>query len=638
MKSIRRYIAIFLILVTVASCSVACDRSVEPSVQTTIPQDTTTVPEDTTTVPEDTTTVPEDTTTVPEDTTTEPEDTTTIPEDTTTEPTSPDIEAPHEHTPEVLPAVSASCSSTGLTEGSKCSTCFEILVAQTVIPKTDHSPVKGAVIAPSWETVGSRGATVCSGCSGILSPQITLPAIKTMNGSYGYEDLLTLEKGEALASLYRSFEDVAVSFHNDNSKNTETVGEYNNIVAAINYSELGLTSEEAKSVWSCFRGDHPLFYWISPTILTNSQTIYLLCDMAFINGADRHAANLEIYEAIFELFSDESSPYMLAFSYHESIISGMEYAYESDGVTPQDDDIYHGIAGFVLESSGVCEAYAKMFQLLLNYSGVENVLVNGTANGGGHAWNLAKMDDGKWYWFDLTWDDTPDWKWGVSYNYFCVNDTENTIWREGFTVNAPQGFTESHAVEGVGTHGVGYMWRLPSRSSSSFSHYDTAGALKQSFTQDGVTYLVVGYRKVEISSINKTGNVSFPGSVEYAGVRYSVVAVGKRSEASNKQISYQTKVTVGEVTSVAFCDGLERIWDCAFYYDQTLTSVTIPKSVNYIGFCSFYACFSLREIHYEGSYAEWQAIEKHKDWNAYSPSFTLYCSDGTYEVSYTPAA
>ncbi len=42
------------------------------------------------------------------------------------------------HTPETIPAVAASCTTPGLTEGSKCSVCGAILTAQKVIPAVHH--------------------------------------------------------------------------------------------------------------------------------------------------------------------------------------------------------------------------------------------------------------------------------------------------------------------------------------------------------------------------------------------------------------------------------------------------------------------------------------------------------------------
>ena len=43
------------------------------------------------------------------------------------------------HTEEVIPAVGATCTETGLTEGKKCSVCGTVIVGQSTVPATGHS-------------------------------------------------------------------------------------------------------------------------------------------------------------------------------------------------------------------------------------------------------------------------------------------------------------------------------------------------------------------------------------------------------------------------------------------------------------------------------------------------------------------
>ena len=47
-------------------------------------------------------------------------------------------EEPHVHAEEWVPGTPATCTSTGLTDGSKCKWCGEVMQAQTEIPKIDH--------------------------------------------------------------------------------------------------------------------------------------------------------------------------------------------------------------------------------------------------------------------------------------------------------------------------------------------------------------------------------------------------------------------------------------------------------------------------------------------------------------------
>ena len=80
------------------------------------------------------------------------------------------------HAEEVIPGKAATCKETGLTEGKKCSTCGEIMVAQQELPLADHTPVvysphKDATCTQTGNTVG----TMCNICGAVIQRPETIP-------------------------------------------------------------------------------------------------------------------------------------------------------------------------------------------------------------------------------------------------------------------------------------------------------------------------------------------------------------------------------------------------------------------------------------------------------------------------------
>ena len=90
------------------------------------------------------------------------------------------------------------------------------------------------------------------------------------------------------------------------------------------------------------------------------------------------------------------------------------------------------ILSVFLNGKSVCQGYAEAFQYLLKYSGIQSILVTGTASNGSttqpHAWNIVSID-GNYYQFDITWGEpnyqsTETVKWDISYKYFGITDKE----------------------------------------------------------------------------------------------------------------------------------------------------------------------------------------------------------------------
>ena len=81
----------------------------------------------------------------------------------------------HEHTVVIDPAVEATCTSKGKTEGSHCSTCGKVLKAQKTVAKLDHTsvvdPAEEATCTKKGKTEGSH----CSVCGKVLVKQKEVP-------------------------------------------------------------------------------------------------------------------------------------------------------------------------------------------------------------------------------------------------------------------------------------------------------------------------------------------------------------------------------------------------------------------------------------------------------------------------------
>lgn len=114
---------------------------------------------------------------------------------------------------------------------------------------------------------------------------------------------------------------------------------------------------------------------------------------------------------------------------------------------------------FLTPYKTVCEGYSESFKILCDKAGIPCVIAVGNSNGGGHAWNYVKMEDGKWYGVDCTFDDHGS----ILYDYFLVGTASGNR-----HFGASETFGGSHTETGK-RYGGSFTLTYPTVSENAYS-------------------------------------------------------------------------------------------------------------------------------------------------------------------------
>ncbi len=187
-----------------------------------------------------------------------------------------------------------------------------------------------------------------------------------------------------------------------------------------NATELAKAQESVRrimqSAFDAFMYDYPEVFWMdAPMFLYNFSSMnypsvvtgITLSPRMIYTGAGMEVAAFDqavkaAYQAAIQ-GRDVSTASGKVKAIHDYLCNLLIY---DEGTTALAKAYAHSAAGVFLSPTKrvVCEGYAKAFKLLCQEAGLESALVVGNA-GGAHMWNYVKMDDGKWYVIDATWDD-----------------------------------------------------------------------------------------------------------------------------------------------------------------------------------------------------------------------------------------
>lgn len=99
-------------------------------------------------------------------------------------------------------------------------------------------------------------------------------------------------------------------------------------------------------------------------------------------------------------------------------------AYDYDGLDDDADMLEYTAYKALVHKTSVCQGYASLFYRLSLTLGVDARYISGTANGGGHGWNIVKLGT-QYYYLDATWD-APRAEREMDYDYFLLGSENFT--------------------------------------------------------------------------------------------------------------------------------------------------------------------------------------------------------------------
>ena len=278
-----------------------------------------------------------------------------------------------------------------------------------------------------------------------------LAFLKKTRGTYGYNDCLNSSDGESRAAFYDKLWDIAADYWMGNISYTSNWGY--NYIATVSYSSYGLSEEAAEEVYNDFLYDNTCFFFLKNGVLRGSGYFYLWLNDEYLDASVKNDYQDQVIDFVTSTvdtaIADSWCDYEISYSIMKELNSKMTYSYSSPGV-PNDATWAHNIMGPILYGEGVCESYSKTYQALMTYAGMDCIYVKGTGNGGGHAWNAAKMDNGSYYYIDTTWNDS----WGGTY-YFAEGTTK---------------FLKDHAVDSSTVSGFERLYPMPSVPAANYTH------------------------------------------------------------------------------------------------------------------------------------------------------------------------
>ena len=303
----------------------------------------------------------------------------------------------------------------------------QLSVQNTIDDTIVYESALGRVVELSDDELPAKRGEQEVSSTAAASGQTEADLIRCCGTRYNYNFLGTYSNGAKIQQFYNQMYDACVQLWDQTYKlsgetYTDSQGHLLYFLKSygFNFTSAGISFTDAMRAYVALKMDNPILYFISNTVVYNKGGyIYPMISKEFYTESSRTSAQNSIksfLKTISSKISWKYTNYYKTLIINNYIVNNCSYAYDSSR-KPSMEDFAHSISGPILKKSGVCEAYAKVFQLCLNYVGVDCLFVHGKGGSEGHAWNIAKLDDGKYYNFDTTWNDSE------GFNYYFAKGT-----------------------------------------------------------------------------------------------------------------------------------------------------------------------------------------------------------------------
>ncbi|MBO5512071.1 MAG: leucine-rich repeat domain-containing protein [Clostridia bacterium] len=510
------------------------------------------------------------------------------------------------HTETVTAGKPATCTEEGLTEGKHCAKCGEITVPQTIIPAKGHTEVIIPRVEPTCTEQGMTERVTCSVCGATLSGGTPLAALGHAAVTDPGVAPTCTEEGLSEGKHCSDCGEILTA-----QKPLAALGHH---AVAIPMKPATCTEGGLTEGSLCDRCDRILTAQVPTAPLGHDYNESGLC-----TRCDSSLASVGL----------EFDPAPDGTCYVSGIGSCTDTHIRVPRVSPDGatvvgiySEAFYGAKG--LTAVTVPNTVTSLGSLLSYLDASVEVYFQGSRT----EWLAITAHE------EYTYDVKTRYVHCADGDVFMCNSSAEDP-RFAFTSNGDG----TCYVSGIGTATRGVIPR-----------YSPAGDLVTAIGEGalkGMDCMVVGIpdsvTRIEANAFQNAGfeTISIADSVTYIGDRafyqlsYSWAtqevcdAIGRLTNLTYLG-KYALAVSSGEGgLSLVLPEGVTTVEDGllsgGYYCDRTLT---IPKSVTYIGKSIFAGWRTNATITYGGTVTEWRALEKHADWNSEMYPITITCTDG----------